>query len=760
LSMGGACLLSPTLVLHFFLVFSLKNNNGKNVIQAVGRKSGGGGEGRAFVDDALQQVTEMVDVPSPADDPTAATWEAVQLQLHASLDAVSGFSRDAHATHKASLSALDTSISGLNSRTEILVDRANASEAAAERLALTTKEMATRLDQHYEKLDVLAASATTAEKRANDLRCDELPKAIADAQAVTRISIDAEAQRVIGVMQARLDKEREERAAEQQSNVEERRMLEATVAKLAGAVREQEQRWVALEAALVRTDTRAATEAEDRSVLDRRLAEHVRSSAAAREADRLDRRDADAAAVAARVEAITLSESNTRHMLKKETDERVALAARVTTERDEVDAAIADSVSAAAMRAEERAEAAAATVRGEMIMRRNDLDARVSKHDGMLQRLCEQDRPAVNQRLDHLEEGATRYTLRVKACEKNIEGLLVASSRSDAAALALQGKVSEGFAGAMAAVAEAHKGVETLIREHDTRLTENKTRADELRWTVLALEARASKLDSNAAELYSRAAASDEGRDAIQQHLSGSIDAVKHVDASLEAGLRLVTEQQQVLAKELAAHREASACDLKQEVEARESVAASVQSEGVERRAAHHSHGATIETHAQRLCTLEQRLGDRKEDDEDDYARTRVEHERRLTEMDARADSIEGNMFSNERGGRQRLVEVMGAIRVDFEGKVAEEAQGRCTLEGTLQTTVSKLDCTAARSEEGLGSLEAAMVTTGEALTMLREGMQTGHERLERLIASESKARLTVERLVEQRLGFASNASS
>ena len=28
--------------------------------------------------------------------------------------------------------------------------------------------------------------------------------------------------------------------------------------------------------------------------------------------------------------------------------------------------------------------------------------------------------------------------------------------------------------------------------------------------------------------------------------------------------------------------------------------------------------------------------------------------------MDARADSIEGNMFSNERGGRQRLVEVMG----------------------------------------------------------------------------------------------------
>jgi hypothetical protein len=70
--------------------------------------------------------------------------------------------------------------------------------------------------------------------------------------------------------------------------------------------------------------------------------------------------------------------------------------------------------------------------------------------------------------------------------------------------------------------------------------------------------------------------------------------------------------------KELAAHREASARDLKLGAEARESVAASVQSEGVERRAAHHSHGATIETHAQRLRTLEQRLRDGKGDEEDD----------------------------------------------------------------------------------------------------------------------------------------------
>jgi hypothetical protein len=340
-----------------------------------------------------------------AHDPMAAAWEGVQQQMQASLDALSGYSRDARATSVASLSTLHTSMSGLTSRFNLF---SSSFTSAAERLAVTTKEMGKRLDQHYQKLDVLAASAATAEKRANDMRSAEIPKAIADAQAATRIAIDeaidADTQRVnnvIAVMQGRLDKEREERAAEQQRGEERRKTLEAMVAKLAGAVREQELRSVALEAAIEEARVLAATGAEDQTALARRMEEHVRSSAAAREADHLQRREADAAASAAAAVAITLSESDTRYLLKKETEEREALAARVIT-RAEVDAAIADSASAAAAKAKKRAEAAATTVQNEMIAARTKFVSRLTKHDEMLQKLTEQN-PAVNKRLDNLE---------------------------------------------------------------------------------------------------------------------------------------------------------------------------------------------------------------------------------------------------------------------------------------------------------------------------------------------------------------------
>jgi hypothetical protein len=44
-----------------------------------------------------------------------------------------------------------------------------------------------------------------------------------------------------------------------------------------------------------------------------------------------------------------------------------------------------------------------------------------------------------------------------------------------------------------------------------------------------------------------------------------------------------------------------------------------------------------------------------------------VEHARRLESAEARGDSLEANMFSSDRAMRQRLVELMGAVREQFE---------------------------------------------------------------------------------------------
>mmetsp|Transcript_5951 Transcript_5951/g.15151 ORF Transcript_5951/g.15151 Transcript_5951/m.15151 type:complete len:571 (+) Transcript_5951:609-2321(+) len=562
-----------------------------------------------------------------------------------------------------------------------------------------------------------------------------------------------EARRVTGVLQGRLNEEREERAAERAVADDQRLRLEATVDKLGASLREQERRWAALEAALVRTDTRAATEAEDRGALGRRLEEHVSGTSTARATDA---RDWNAALVAERDAAMVREhdmENDMRQSVNGETAERVALAVRVSTERAEVNALVAGQADSTEGRCLEASKAEANAVRHQLDTSRADTDATVAKHDNLLRQLSEEHRPAVNQRLDHIEERVTRDTLRLKSCEKGVDELMVGASRTDAAARALEGKVTEGFAGAMAAVAEAHNAAASLRFEHDNIFDANATSTDELRDGVRALESRAVALDSSVAELHSRAVALDAGREVIQEHMRGSLDAIKHVDASLEADLRRVSEQQQSLALELAAYREVSSLELKREAEAREGVAWALEREGVERRAAHQAQivvtCATLETQAQRLSVIE-----------DDYTQSRIDHEHRLAAAEGRGESLEANIFSSERAGRQRLVELMGAIREQFETKLQAEAGARVALESTLQAAVTK------HADSGLrrtDSLETAVITTGDALSLLRQGMLEGHERLESLIkesiAVEAKARRSMEAVVEQRLGFVNNPS-
>ena len=467
-------------------------------------------------------------------------------------------------------------MSSLISRADSLVDRANDADAERIRIDKAAEATADRLGQHDDQINHLTVAAAAAAKRANDIVEDVLPARIADAQAVMRVFTAEEARRVTGILQERLNDEREERAAEHAVADEQRLRLEATVDKLGASLREQERRWAALEAALVRTDTRAATEAEDRGALGRRLEEHVSGASMARDADTCDW---NAALVAERDAAISREhdiEKVMRHQVNTETAERVALAARVSTERTEVNALVADRADCTERECLEAAKAEAAAVRHQMDAARADTDATLAKHDSLLRQLSEEHRPAVNQRLDHMEERVTRNTLRLKSCEKGVDELMVGASRTDAAARALDGKVTEGLAGTMAAVAEAHNAVASLRLEHDKMLDSSTTRADELRNAVRTLDSRAGALDSSVAELHSRAVASDARRETIQEHMRGSLDAVKHVDASLEAGLRLVSEQQQSLALELAAHREASSLELKREAEARDGVADSL----------------------------------------------------------------------------------------------------------------------------------------------------------------------------------------
>jgi hypothetical protein len=54
-------------------------------------------------------------------------------------------------------------------------------------------------------------------------------------------------------------------------------------------------------------------------------------------------------------------------------------------------------------------------------------------------------------------------------------------------------------------------------------------------------------LDVSVADLFAKNEAVVRDNDAKQQHLSGSIDAVKESDANVEAGIRRLSEQQEFL---------------------------------------------------------------------------------------------------------------------------------------------------------------------------------------------------------------------
>jgi hypothetical protein len=65
-------------------------------------------------------------------------------------------------------------------------------------------------------------------------------------------------------------------------------------------------------------------------------------------------------------------------------------------------------------------------------------DEAVAKHTESLRQLCNVDRPAANQRMDNVEERATRDSLKLRSCEEDIDKLRVGVSRADAATGALE----------------------------------------------------------------------------------------------------------------------------------------------------------------------------------------------------------------------------------------------------------------------------------------------------------------------------------
>ena len=197
-------------------------------------------------------------------------WEELKRNFEAGLKLTADYQRRLNGVNHVNDTSVRNELRKTMSLVGVALERLTGHDQKLQRDEDSLTDHSAQLTDHTRRLDELTAGADAARQGLED-RSADIRKAKDDVASVMRTAMAEESKRLIGIFQERLDKEREDRAAERMEMESKHRAQEELIAELQAASKAHDSRISTMEAAFARMDGRHGMEVEERIQLARRF---------------------------------------------------------------------------------------------------------------------------------------------------------------------------------------------------------------------------------------------------------------------------------------------------------------------------------------------------------------------------------------------------------------------------------------------------------------------------------------------------------